>query len=472
MKLFLNYLILSIAVTACAPQVKITDGFDVVIFGGQVMDPESGTDAKLNIGIKDGTIQVITMDSLNGERNIDARGLVVSPGFIDLHCHGMTNEAFAVMIQDGVTSGFELEVGTNDVNGWYEDHSMPQYVNYGVSIGHIRVRMEVMGDKGLWLPSDAGKDNTANEQDIAKMKELISQGLDEGAIAVGFGLAYTPVATTAEFKTMMEVAAERGASSHIHLRPGIEGVEEAISTAVETGAALHIVHVNSSGGVQSAEFIERIEAAVDAGNDITTEAYPYEAGMTMIESSLFDDWKNWDDEKIGIHQWAQTGERLTKETFAKYRAQGGGVIIHDRTEEMTVAALSSPLTMIASDGFLADGKGHPRVAGTYSRTLGKYVREMRLFTLMDGLRRMTIAPAQRLEKYVPSMAKKGRLSVGADADITIFDPNTIIDQATYTEPGLTSKGIPFVLVSGNVVVDDGTLVSEAKYGKAIRKTPQ
>jgi dihydroorotase len=144
------------------------------------------------------------------------------------------------------------------------------------------------------------------------------------------------------------------------------------------------------------------------------------------------------------------------------------VIIHDRTEEMTRAAIESPLTMIASDGFINGGRGHPRTSGTYAKVLGKYVREEGVLTLMQALRKMTIEPARRLEDYVAVMKSKGRLEVGADADITIFDATTVIDRSTYTDPTIPSEGIEFVLVNGVVVVDDGELVADAKPGRPIK----
>ena len=267
---------------------------------------------------------------------------------------------------------------------------------------------------------------------------------------------------------MLRIAKTHGAPAHIHVRGGPNGVTEAIAAAAATGTALHVVHANSSGGANTAEFLASIETARRGGQDVTTEAYPYEAGMTMIESALFDGWESWDEDRFGIHQWAETGERLTRESFARYRAQGGGVIIHSRTEEMTRTAIEHPLTMIASDGLMENGRGHPRTSGTYAKVLGKYVREERVLTLMDALRKMTIAPAQRLEAFVPAMRNKGRIRVGADADITIFDPATVIDRSTYTEPTLTSAGIPYVLVNGGLVVDEGELVSAARQGRAIR----
>ena len=145
------------------------------------------------------------------------------------------------------------------------------------------------------------------------------------------------------------------------------------------------------------------------------------------------------------------------------------MIIHSRTEAMTRTAIASPLTMIASDGFISDGRGHPRTSGTYAKVLGQYVREEGVLTLMDALRRMTIEPAQRLEAYVPAMGSKGRIQVGADADLTIFDPARVIDQSTYMNPLLPSAGIPFVVVNGVAVVDSGEPVSGVRPGRAVRK---
>ena len=304
------------------------------------------------------------------------------------------------------------------------------------------------------------------------MRRRISEGLDQGAVAVGFGTAYTPGASVAEFETMMAVAADYGTSAHIHVRGGLDGLAEAIDTAARTGTALHVVHANSSGGMETPAFLARIEEARAGGQDVTTEAYPYGAGQTRIESALFDDWESWDDEQFGIHQWVATGERLTRASFATYRDQGGSIIIHNRPESMTRAAIESPLTMIASDGGIGDGRGHPRGSGTFSKVLGKYVREQGVLTLMDALRRMTIAPARRLETYVPSMKKKGRLQAGADADITLFDPATVIDKSTYENAAVPPDGIPYVIVNGVLVVDDGELVPGAHPGKPIRKNSQ
>jgi len=463
------YVLFAFTLMNCSTPKEAENSHDLVISGGRVMDPESGLDAIRNIGINNGQIAEISENDLSGDQVIEAEGLVVTPGFIDLHEHGQTEEAYKLMVQDGVTSAFELEVGTGNVSAWYDERQGGQIVNYGVSIGHIPVRMEVMNDPGEFLPSGPGNTAPASEEQIEEIKRMVEEGLTQGAVAVGFGLAYTTGATVEEYESVLQIAADHGASAHIHVRGGPGGINEAINGAINTGASLHVVHANSSGGAETAEFLNEIQKARDAGHDITTEAYPYEAGMTMIESALFDDWESWDDERIQTHQWAETGERLTRESFGTYREQGGGVIIHSRSEDMTLTAITSPLTMIASDGFILDGKGHPRTSGSYAKVLGKYVRELGVLDLMNALRKMSIDPARRLESYVAAMKNKGRLQKGTDADITIFDPNTIIDKATYLDPTIPSEGIQYVLVNGEVVVKNGVLVPNVKPGKAVRK---
>ena len=453
-----------IALSACAP----SERYDVVISHGHAMDPESGLNAQRNIGIRDGQIVAIGDEQMRGETEIDANGLVVAPGFIDIHAHGQTEENYRLMVQDGVTTGLELELGTADVRGWYDARGGGQVINYGVSVGHIPVRMKVLGDAGELLPSGPANSERATLDQIYAMRDMLEEGLQEGAVAVGFGLAYTPAATTQEFETMLHVVVEHGTTAHIHVKEGPAGVQEAIDSAAVTGASLHVVHANSSGGPDIEEFLQRIDLARKIRIDVSTEAYPYGASMTKIESALYDNWESWDDDEFRKHQWAETGERLNRSSFGRYREQGGFVISHVRTEEMTRTAIASPLTMIASDGMITNGRGHPRTAGTFSKVLGRYVREKGVLTLMEALRKMTIGPAKRLEGYVPAMQSKGRLTVGADADITIFDPDEVTDRATYEDPTIPSDGIEFVLVNGVVVVDRGELVPDTRPGRAVR----
>jgi dihydroorotase len=246
-------------------------------------------------------------------------------------------------------------------------------------------------------------------------------------------------------------------------------LEEVISASAITGAPLHVVHITSLGFSYTPQMLQMIKEARSRDIDITVECYPYTATQTTIESAVYD--KGW-QESLGINygdlQWAATGERLTEESFAKYRKTGGMVIAHSIPEDVVKSAIADSIVIIASDGMLEGGKGHPRGTGTFARVLGKYVRREKLLTLSEGLRKITLMSAQRLEKIAPVMKNKGRIREGADADITIFDPEEIIDQATYDEPAKYSKGISYVLVNGTIVVNKGQLQDGVFPGKAVR----
>jgi N-acyl-D-aspartate/D-glutamate deacylase len=451
--------------------------YDLVIINGRVIDPESKTDAIRNLGISNGVIRAITSNKLQGRTVIDARGFVVAPGFIDLHQHGQDEENYRFKAMDGVTTALELEVGTGDIDAWYAQREGKSLINYGVSAGHLAARMVAMHEPMKFLPTGDAARRAATDAEIDEMKQRLEQGLKRGAVAVGFGIQYTPNASRWEILEMFRVAARYGASCHVHMRhagvkePGssVQALEEVISAAAITGAPLHVVHIQSTGGPATPKLLQMISEAKARKLDVTTECYPYIAGMTDIKSAIFDEgWK----EVFGIDykdlQWAATGERLTKETFAEYRKTGGMVAVFSMTEEIVSAAIKSPVTMIASDGILEKGKGHPRTAGTYSRVLGHYVREQGTLSLMDAITKMTLMPAQRLERRVPSMRSKGRIRIGADADLTIFDPQSIIDQSTFQEPAKYAAGIRFVLVNGVLIVKDGELQSNVYPGRPIR----
>jgi N-acyl-D-aspartate/D-glutamate deacylase len=448
--------------------------YDTVILNGRVIDPESKLDAVRNLGISDGRIQTITTKALAGRVVFDAKGLVVAPGFIDLHEHGQVPENYRAQAMDGVTSSFELEVGTADVDRWYAEREGKAAVNFGVSIGHIPVRMVVMNDQGEWLPSGPAAARAATEAEIEELKKRIERGLNRGAVAVGFGPAYTPAASHWEIQEMFRGAAKHHASCHVHLRearePAIGALGEVIAAAAITGAPLHVVHINSTGTQWTPRLLQIIGEARGRGLDVTTECYPYTAGMTRIESALFDAGFQ---QRLGVDykdlMWPETGERLTPETFARYRRQGGGVIIFSNTDEMVRVAVTSPLTMIASDGIaFQNGKGHPRAAGTYSRILAQYVRQEKALALPDAINKMSLMPAQRLERRTPAMKNKGRIRVGADADIVVFDPERVADRATYERPTEYSEGFKYVLVNGVAVVKDGKLQEGVLPGRAVR----
>jgi len=475
--ILLGVLLLVISVSNSVGVSSAQEVYDIVILNGRVLDPESRTDSIRNLGITDGSIKTITSTNLTGRQVIDARGLVVAPGFIDLHQHGQDEENYRFKAMDGVTSALELEVGTGDIDRWYSQRAGKSLINFGVSVGHLAARMMAMNEPVTFVPTGEAARRAATDAEIVRMKETLESGLKRGAVGVGLGIQYTPQASHWEILEMFRVAKRYDASVHVHMRNGgvlepassVQALEEVIAAAAITGASLHVVHIASTGTGNTLKLLEMIGEAKARNIDVTTECYPYLAGMTDIKSAIFNEgWR----EAFGIDykdlQWAATGERLTAESFERYRKTGGMVAIFSMTEEIVSAAVKSPLTMIASDGILENGKGHPRTAGTYSRVLGQYVRELGALTLMEAINKMTLMPAQRLEKRVPSMKNKGRIKVGADADLTIFDPKTINDRATYQQPAQYSEGMRFVIVDGVMVVKDGTPQPGVHPGRPIR----
>jgi N-acyl-D-aspartate/D-glutamate deacylase len=451
--------------------------YDVVLSHGRVIDPESGLDAIRNIGINGKRIEAISVAPLRGRTEFDVRGLVVAPGFIDLHSHGQDDENYRYKAHDGVTTALELEIGVSPVAAWYQSREGKALVNFGASSGHVPARMAVMHDTGDFLPRDEAAHRIATDEETLSIINTVRRGLEDGAIGIGFGIAYVPTAPRQEIYRLFQLAAERSVPVFVHMRGGvpnepnsgaIPALQEAIADASVTGASLHVVHLTSVAARLTPICLQMIEGARKHGIDITTEMYPYTASASRIESAIFDDWEKRTGNSYHDLQWSATGERLTAETFAKYRKVGGGVISHTLPEEALRAGIQSPIVMIASDGRLVQGKGHPRSAGTFARVLGVYVREQKLISLTEALRRMTLMPAQRLEASVPAMRNKGRIKVGADADLVAFDPDRIIDRATFENPAQYSDGIQHVLVNGVFVVREGSFVAGVYPGIGLR----
>jgi N-acyl-D-aspartate/D-glutamate deacylase len=385
--------------------------YDLVIRNGRVIDPESRLDAVREVGIRHGRIEAVSQDPLTGRTVMDAAGLVVAPGFIDLHSHGQDLENYRFKAMDGVTTALELEVGVGDVDAWYAERAGKAPIHFGASAGHIPARIAVMHDPARFLPTGDGAHKSASEEQLVDMKRRLEHGLQRGAVGVGFGIGYTPAASRWEILEMFRVAARFQAPCFVHMRStgdeSVQGLEELIAATALTGAPLHVVHITSMGLRATPKLLEMMSEARRRQLDVTTELYPYTAAMTELESALFD--KGWES-SLGIGyselQWVATGERLTAETFARYRRAGGPVIMHMIPPAAVEAAMLSPLTMIASDGLIQNGKGHPRGAGTYTHVLGYYVRETHMLSLMEAIRKMSLMPAQRLEAYVPAMRHK------------------------------------------------------------------
>ena len=463
---------------AGTPTVQSQDRYDTVILHGRVMDPESGLDGVRNVGIRGSKIEAVTAEMIRGNNTIDARGLVVAPGFIDLHEHGQEPVNYQFQAHDGVTTSLELEHGTDDVSRWYAERENKALINYGVSIGHIPVRMKVIKDPGKITPTGDAAHRQATPGELAQIEQSIETGLEQGALGVGMGINYTAGASHGEVLRIFRIAANYHALLQVHLRfagsqepdTGLAALEEVMAAAAATGAPLHVAHITSMGLSQTPDLITLVKAAQKRGLDVSTECYPYVAANTSLENAIFD--PGW-QERLGITyhdlQSVKTGERLTAETFEKYRKEGGQVVIYMIPESAVRAAVADPAVMIASDGPRFTGaKVHPRGQGTFARVLGHYVREEHALDLMTALRKMTIMPAQRLETRAPDFKHKGRIQTGADADITIFDPLRIIDRATFDEPMRYSDGIQFVLVNGIPVIVDGKFIPDVLPGRPMR----
>jgi N-acyl-D-aspartate/D-glutamate deacylase len=337
---------------------------------------------------------------------------------------------------------------------------------------------EVIGSQGgapeILPKSGTATDRPATPEQIEAMRERLRTELDAGGLAVGMGIQYTPGATRLEVIDMFRLAAERGLPVYTHVRsagrvePGssIESISEVIGAAAITGAALHIVHINSSCLRDSLECLAMVEGARARGLDVTTEAYPYIAGMTAVNSALFNPgWR----EKLGIDYGdlvlPDTGEHLTKQRFDELHSSNATrwVLVFANTQEIVDKVIPHPLVMIASDG----AEGHPRNAGTYSRVLAQYVRGKGTVTLMDAIRKMSLMPAEMLERSTPAARQKGRLQEGRDADIVVFDAATISDRSTFEKPMEPSVGVRYLVVGGSVVVDAGKIVPDVFPGRAI-----
>ena len=462
--------------------------YDIVIVGGRVIDPETKLDAIRNVGITQNRIAQISTEPLKGKHEINARGLVVAPGFIDLHVHGRSNKEQEYQLHDGVTTALELEWGIELLQPWYESRKSKALINYGASVCWPFERFKSMDKysngvttllektakgessiEGLFNVIGSSYAEIQTPDEVTKMLHTIKASLAEGGIGIGVPIGYLPKTNPAEMFRVYQLAAELNVLVFSHVREAtILSIQEAMADAMLTGAPLHIVHINSMALSQIQLALDLVDAANKKGFDITTELYPYTAGSTLLQSAIFND--GW-QEKLGISyadlQWVATGERLTKETFESYRKSGGTVIIHSMKPEWIKTGIASKNTLIASDGMMYAPLAHPRTAGTFSRVLGKYVREEKVLDLSSAIEKMTLLPAKRLEGVSPMMQFKGRIQIGSDADITIFNPNTVIDKATFEKGLAFSEGIEYVLVNGVLVLKEGKIEENTFAGQPI-----
>ncbi len=448
--------------------------FDLVILNGTVINPEKETiKFAHNIGIKGEKVEVITREDISGKEEIDATGLIVSPGFIDVLSYSPNSVGNRYKVADGVTTNLAMHGATDDFKQWFSRYdNQTMILNYGGAVLHGMIRNAVKA--GLYC--------APNQEQIEEMKKRTEKAILEGAIGLSFSPEYYPGMSEEEIMAIMEVGNKYDLTSFFHVRystmygqggDNIDALNEVIHYARELDASVQVVHINSTGGTFSMEESLRIiEDAREEGIDITFDLYPYDYWATYSNSARFD--KGW-QERFQITysdlQVANTEERLTEESFAHYRQTHTLLIAYAIPEEEVRMAMQVDHAMIGSDTIIQFHKNnHPRGAGTFSRTIGKYAREKRIITLMEALQMMTIRTAQRLENVAPALENKGRLREGADADITIFDYAEIIDTATPENIASYSEGISYVLVNGTVVRDPEGFRTGVSPGEPIRNS--
>ena len=486
---------------------------DLVLRGGRVLDPESGFDATADVLVRDGRIaqvgSVSDADAANATV-VDVNGLAVSPGFIDLHSHAVTVAGQRLQACDGVTTALELEAGAWPLAAAYDRlASVGAVINYGFSASWAVARMDVVAGLDVSGPlsgflrnvNDPAWQVVATDDQQHALVDALGTALDDGALGVGLLLGYAPRIDPSEYLAVAALAQRSGVPTYTHARELVEvaptapidGATEIVRAAGETGAHMHYCHVNSTSIANVDRVLGLVETARAEGATVTTEAYPYGAGSTGIGAYFLDPDRL---PRMGLSpqriRYMPTGERVADlDRLRELRATdpGGIAIIEflDENDPRERALLHKSLlfddTIVASDampitwmgGASADeawpvpphGVTHPRTAGTFARSLRVLTHEHGL-PLLEALRRMTILPARVVESASAVMRRKGRLSAGADADITVFDPATITDQATYDDTTRRSTGIVHVLVGGEFVVRDSQLQLDARPGRPIR----
>ena len=445
-----------------------------LIFGGHVIDPANRVDGKLNLLIENGKIAWAGLDTPPADRVIDATGKIVTPGFVDIHLHedpvveGKIRPCiFPMALKQGVTTVVGGNCGINV-------HDPVKYldlvdrdgaaVNVALFAGHEYCR-KAAGAEDIYAK--------ATEEERVQMVRNIQAALDGGCVGVSFGLRYVPGADKDEFFRAAACCQEGKKIIASHVRDDADGIFDAIdefcAAGVEYSLPVQISHIGSMGGFGQMEGVLRqIDAYKLNGLDIMLDCYPYFAFSTRLGTPTYD--PGWLDryhtgyEVLEFCEGKYKGQRATEATFAQMRRDFPECITvcHVMKEEDIRLAFRHPNVMLASDGLVNNGQGHPRAAGSFPRFLKEFVKTGTL-SLYQAIEKMTAIPAARL-----GLGEKGRLNVGADADVTIFDYDTVSDGATFAEPATPPTGIEYVFVGGELALEKGRILKDT-CGKAIRK---
>lgn len=445
-----------------------------LIYGGHVIDPANRVNGKLNLLIENGKIAWAGTAMPDADRQIDATGKIVTPGFIDIHMHEDPVEngkiqpcIFNMMLRQGVTTAVGGNCGGN-VYDPVEYLNMVDRdgaaVNVALFAGHEYFR-EAAGAEDIYAP--------ATEEQKVEMVKGIRSALDGGCVGVSFGLRYVPGADKDEFFRAAECCKESKKIVSSHVRDDADAIfasiDEFFAAGVAYGLPVQISHIGSMGGFGQMEAVlQQIDGYKLNGLDIAMDCYPYFAFSTRLGTPTYDpgwlDRYHCDYSVLEFCEGKYKGQRATAATFAEMRRDFTECITvcYVMKEEDIRLAFRHPGVMLASDGLTDNGQGHPRAAGTFPRFLAEFVKKGTL-SLYEAIEKMTAQPADRLR-----LGSKGRLNVGADADITIFDYETVQDGATFAEPALPPQGIEMVLIGGEIALEKGE-IKNAACGKSVRQ---